>query len=135
MECVELGHIGNKRPLIQSGRLVPPYQFSRIMGVIGGSPATTRNLVAMVDNLPLRSIWESIVISHEQWSIVAAALSMGGNVRVGLEDNFYLDLGGTMAKSNAELVEKAARMARDAGVPPASVDEARAILELPPRNA
>jgi len=70
-------------------------------------------------------------ISHEQWAMVSAALSLGGNVRVGLEDNFYLDAAGTqMAKSNGDLVAKAVRMARDMGREPATVAEARALLSL-----
>ncbi|MFL5364239.1 MAG: 3-keto-5-aminohexanoate cleavage protein, partial [Myxococcales bacterium] len=75
--------------------------------------------------------WEVIGISHEQWTMLAAALSLGGNVRVGLEDNFYLDAAGKqMARSNGDLVAKAVRMARDAGREPANVDEARALLSL-----
>jgi 3-keto-5-aminohexanoate cleavage enzyme len=63
--------------------------------------------------------------------MIGAALALGGNVRVGLEDNFYLDARGTkMAASNGELVEKAVRMARDVGREPATVEETRAILSL-----
>ena len=68
-----------------------------------------------------------IGISRDQWSLVAAALSLGGNVRVGLEDNFYLP-DGAMARSNGELVERAARMTRDAGRRVATVGEARELL-------
>jgi uncharacterized protein (DUF849 family) len=72
-----------------------------------------------------------IGISHEQWRMVGAALSLGGNVRVGLEDNFYLDSKGeVMARSNGDLVAKAVRMARDMGREPATVDEARKLLSL-----
>jgi len=70
-----------------------------------------------------------IGVSLIQWRMLAAALSLGGNIRVGLEDNFYLGEG-QMAKSNGDLVEKAARMSRDVGREPATVDEARAILSL-----
>jgi len=70
-------------------------------------------------------------ISHEQWRMASAALALGGNVRVGLEDNFYLDAEGTqMARSNGELVDKAVRMARDVGREPATVAEARSLLSL-----
>jgi uncharacterized protein (DUF849 family) len=71
-----------------------------------------------------------IGISREQWGLVAAALALGGNVRVGLEDNFYLP-DGTMARSNGELVAKARTMAEDAGRRVATVAEARALLGLP----
>jgi 3-keto-5-aminohexanoate cleavage enzyme len=70
-----------------------------------------------------------IGIGSKQWPLVAAAITMGGNVRVGLEDNFYVDQG-RMAKSNGELVEKAVRLARDLGRDVASISEARKILCL-----
>jgi uncharacterized protein (DUF849 family) len=76
--------------------------------------------------------WEVIGIGRGQWRLVGAALALGGNVRVGLEDNFYLDPAGTeMAKGNGPLVEKAVRMARDVGREPMSPDEARKALSLP----
>jgi 3-keto-5-aminohexanoate cleavage enzyme len=129
MECFDAGHIGNTRPLIDMGVLRPPYQFSLIMGVLGGIPGTTRHLVDQVDSLPDGSHWQVIGISLNQWPLVAAAITMGGNVRVGLEDNFYVEEG-MMAKSNGDLVEKAVRLCRDLGRDVASVAEARALLEL-----
>jgi 3-keto-5-aminohexanoate cleavage enzyme len=131
MECFDAGHIGNTRPLIDMGVLDAPYQFSLIMGVLGGIPGTTRHLVDQVDSLPQGSHWQVIGIGLNQWPLVAAAIAMGGNVRVGLEDNFYLEQG-KMAKSNGDLVEKASRLARDLGREVASIAEARAQLELPP---
>jgi len=70
-----------------------------------------------------------IGVSRDQWTLVAASLSLGGNVRVGLEDNFYLP-DGTMARSNGDLVARAARMATDAGRRLATVEEARKMLAL-----
>ncbi len=131
MECFDAGHIGNTRPLIDMGVLEPPLQFSLIMGVLGGIPGTTRHLVDQVDGLPAGSHWQVIGIGLNQWPLVAAAITMGGNVRVGLEDNFYIE-GGRMAKSNGELVEKAVRLCRDLGGDVASSAEARAQLGLDP---
>jgi 3-keto-5-aminohexanoate cleavage enzyme len=111
------------------GALKPPYQFSLIMGVLGGIPGTTRHLVDQVDSLPPGSHWQVIGISLNQWPLLAAAITMGGNVRVGLEDNFYLEEG-KMAKSNGDVVEKAARLCRDLGHDVATVSEARAQLGL-----
>ena len=74
-------------------------------------------------------MWQVIGIGLNQWALVAAALAMGGNVRVGLEDNFYLEEG-KMAESNGELVAKAAHLATEVGRPVASVAEARKILCL-----
>src|ERR1700686_3158864 len=129
MECFDAGHIGNTRPLLDMGVLGAPYQFSLIMGVLGGIPGTTRHLVDQVDSLPQGSHWQVIGIGLNQWPLVATALAMGGNVRVGLEDNFYLEQG-KMAKSNGDLVEKASRVARDLGREVASIAEARAQLGL-----
>jgi 3-keto-5-aminohexanoate cleavage enzyme len=129
MECFDAGHIGNTRPFIDMGVLQPPLQFSLIMGVLGGIPGTTRHLVDQVDSLPNGSHWQVIGISLNQWPLVAAAITMGGNIRVGLEDNFYIEEG-RMAGSNGELVEKAARLCRDLGHEVASIAEARSQLGL-----
>src|SRR5438876_5673055 len=129
LECFDTGHIGNTAPLIDMGVLKPPYQFSLALAVLGGIPGTARHLVNQVDTLPAGSHWQVIGIGLNQWALVGAALAMGGNVRVGLEDNFYVDEG-KMAKSNADLVEKAARLARDVGREVASAEQARLILCL-----
>jgi uncharacterized protein (DUF849 family) len=129
LECFDLGHVGNSYPLIDMGLLKPPYQYSLIVGVLGGIPPTVPNLIKMVDMLPPQSDWEVIGISLDQWRLVAAAIGLGGNIRVGLEDNFYLSPG-VMAKSNGDLVEKAARMVRDQGREVATVEECRKRLGL-----
>ncbi len=129
MECFDMGHIGNSYPLIDMGLLKPPYQYSLIMGVVGGIPPTIPNLVGMVHLLPPSSEWEIIGISLDQWRLVAGAIALGGNVRVGLEDNFYLSKG-VMASSNGDLVEKAVRMIRDQGREPATIQECRKRLGL-----
>jgi len=131
LECFDTGHIANTAPLIDMGVLKPPYQFSLIMGVLGGIPGTTRHLTNQVDTLPPESHWQVIGIGLNQWALVAAAITMGGNARVGLEDNFYVEEG-KMAKSNGELVQKAARLVHDLGRDVATVDEARKILSLSP---
>jgi uncharacterized protein (DUF849 family) len=130
MECFDTGHIRNAEPLIDMGILQPPYQFSLIMGVLGGIPASTKNLVHQVDSLPPNSHWQVIGISQQQWALVAAAITMGGNVRVGLEDNLYISPG-ELAQSNGQLVEKAAQMIRLIGGEVASIAEAREMLQLP----
>jgi 3-keto-5-aminohexanoate cleavage enzyme len=129
MECFDSGHIGNSFPLIDMGLLAPPYQYSLIMGVLGGIPPTVENLVQQARLLPPQSDWEVIGISDDQWRMVAAAIALGGNVRVGLEDNFYVS-SGKMAKSNGELVDKAARMVRDQGRQVAAIEECRVRLGL-----
>ena len=129
LECFDTGHLGNIRPLLKEGVLDRPYHASLIMGVLGGIPATVENLAHQVRQLPSDANWQVIGIGREQWALVSAALAMGGNVRVGLEDNFYLP-NGDMAESNAELVEQAAEMTRSVGREPATPDEAREIMEV-----
>ena len=115
--------------LIDMGILHRPLHVDCVMGVTGGIPPTARNLAAMVDNLPTGSHWGVVGISRKQWLLVAAALTLGGSVRVGLEDNLYLP-DGTMARSNGELVAKARQLTEDLGRRPATVTEARQILGL-----
>ena len=132
MECFDTGHINNARPLIDMGILQPPFQFSLVMGVLGGIPASTKNLLHQVEQLPENSFWQVIGIGTKQWPLVAAALTLGGNVRVGLEDNLYLP-DGELAKSSAEGVETAVTLAHLTGVPIATVAEAREKLQIPRR--
>jgi uncharacterized protein (DUF849 family) len=127
LECFDTGHVGNIRPLQQEGVLGDAPHFSLVMGVLGGIPATVENLAHQVRQLPDDAPWQVIGISRDQWPLVSAALSMGGNVRVGLEDNFYTP-DGEMAESNADLVAAAVEMTRQVGREPATPDEAREIL-------
>jgi 3-keto-5-aminohexanoate cleavage enzyme len=129
-ECFDSGHVASLDPLLDMGVLQPPLQVSFVMGVVGGIRPTARNVAHMAEQVPdVPHQWGVIGISRAQWGLLAAALSLGGNVRVGLEDNFYLP-DGTMARSNGDLVARAARMAADAGRRLATVEEARRILAL-----
>ena len=128
-ECFDLGHVGSLEPLVHKGVLREPLHVSCVMGVLGGVPPTARNLAAMVDNIPAGSHWGLIGIGRVQWTLVAAALSLGGSVRVGLEDNFYLP-DGEMARSNGDLIAKAREMTINAGRRPATVAETRELLDL-----
>jgi uncharacterized protein (DUF849 family) len=131
LECFDLGHVHNAEPLLAMGALKGPLQYSFILGVLGGVAPTAENLLAMSRQIRPEDTWEVIGISRVQWKLVAAALVLGGNIRVGLEDNFYLDPAGKhMAKGNGPLVEKAVRLARDIGREPMSPDEARAALGI-----
>jgi 3-keto-5-aminohexanoate cleavage enzyme len=127
-ECFDLGHVESILPLMDMG-LLENFQVSLIMGVVGGMGATARNLTHVSSAVPSGVAWQIIGISQEQWLLISTALALGGNIRVGLEDNFYLSPG-KMAEGNGPLVEKAARMASDIGREPATVEEARAILKL-----
>jgi 3-keto-5-aminohexanoate cleavage enzyme len=146
-ECFDLGHVGSLAPLVDMGLLEAPLHADFVMGVVGGIPATARNLAAMAGNLeeiPLsepsvrsgdgglkrrHDHWSVIGIGREQWMLVAAALTLGGSIRVGLEDNFYLP-GGEMASSNGELIAAARRLTEELGRRPATVAEARGLLGI-----
>jgi 3-keto-5-aminohexanoate cleavage enzyme len=132
-ECFDTGHVGSLAPLLDMGLLRPPLHVSFVMGVLGGVPATARNLATMADNLPAEAHWGVIGVSRAQWMLVAAALTLGGSVRVGLEDNLYLP-DGAMARSNGDLVAKARQMTLDVGRRPATVTEARAMLGISARS-
>ena len=130
MECFDTGHTNSHKVLADLGLIEEPYHFSFIMGVLGGIPATARHLAFQAEQVPAGSRWKVIGISREQWPLAMAALSLGGDVRVGLEDNFYLP-SGEMARSNGDLVAKARQMTEDVGRRPATVAEAREILGVP----
>ncbi|TMM18084.1 MAG: 3-keto-5-aminohexanoate cleavage protein [Actinobacteria bacterium] len=132
-ECFDVGHVGSLAPLIDMGVLRTPLHVDCVMGVVGGIPPTARNLAAMVDNIPEPAHWGVIGISRDQWMLVSAALSLGGSIRVGLEDNLYLP-DGRMARSNGELIAKARQMTEDMGRRAASVQEARAMLAIGARE-
>jgi 3-keto-5-aminohexanoate cleavage enzyme len=136
-ECFDSGHVANLDPLLDMGLLEEPLQIECVMGVSGGIRATPRNLAHMADQIPggpeSRNNWGVIGISRDQWRLVAAAAALGGNVRVGLEDNFYLP-DGEMARSNGDLIARARRIVEDTGRRAATVDEARELLAAPRRE-
>jgi uncharacterized protein (DUF849 family) len=129
-ECFDVGHVAGLAVLVDMGVVAAPLHVDFVMGVVGGVPATARNLAAMADNLPEgRHHWSVIGIGRPQWTVVTAAIALGGSVRVGLEDNFYLP-DGTMARSNGELVAQARTLVEGAGRRAATVEEARALLGI-----
>jgi uncharacterized protein (DUF849 family) len=128
-ECFDLGHVGSLEPLVDMGILKAPLHVDCVMGVIGGIPPKPRNLAAMVENIPAGSHWGVIGISRDQWMLIATALTLGGSIRAGVEDNLYLP-DGTMARSNGDLIAKARQMTEDVGRRAATVAEARGLLGI-----
>ena len=127
-ECFDAGHVANLDPLIDMGLLSEPLQVSCVMGVTGGIRPTPKNLAHMSEQVPpVRHNWGVIGISRDQWALIAAAAALGGNVRAGLEDNFYLP-DGQMARSNGDLIAKARQVVENAGRRVATVAEARQLL-------
>ncbi len=129
-ECFEMGHLDTILNMARKGE-VPgaPMQFNFVLGVPGCTPATVDNLCWLVRNIPAGSTWTSTGIGRHAFSLAAPTIVMGGNVRVGFEDNLYLEKG-VLAKSNGELVDKVVRLAKLLGRPIATSDEAREILGL-----
>jgi 3-keto-5-aminohexanoate cleavage enzyme len=129
-ECFDSGHVANLDPLIDMGLLSEPLQVSCVMGVTGGIRPTPKNLAHMSEQVPpVRHNWGVIGISRDQWALIAAAAALGGNVRAGVEDNFYLP-DGQMARSNGDLIAKAREIVENAGRRVATVAEAREMLAV-----
>jgi uncharacterized protein (DUF849 family) len=128
-ECFDTGHVESLMPLLDMGLLKGPIDINIVLGVLGGAPATPDHLNFIATHLPPGSVWKTTPISHATWPLTSMALGMGGNVRVGLEDNFYLP-SGEMVTSNGQLVEQAARMAIAAGRKIATVEETKQMLGL-----
>jgi 3-keto-5-aminohexanoate cleavage enzyme len=130
-EIYDLSMIQNVEVWVRKpGLAPPPYHNSFVMGVVGGIPATPKNLLALVEALPAGDTWQVIGVGRHQFMLGTMGILMGGNLRVGFEDNIYLSKG-VLARSNAELVEKAVRIIRELGMEVATVDEARSILPMP----
>ena len=129
-ECFEMGHLDTILTMARKGE-VPgdPMQFNFVLGVPGCTPATVSNLAWMVNQIPAGSTWTVTGVGRSAFPMAAAAIAMGGNVRVGFEDNIYLSKG-VKASSNGELVAKVVRIAKELGREIATSDEARAILGL-----
>jgi 3-keto-5-aminohexanoate cleavage enzyme len=137
-ECFDAGHVANLDPLLDMGLLSEPLQISLVMGVNGGIRPNARNVAFMSEQVPGGAEgpnqWQVIGISRDQWKLLGASLVLGGNVRAGLEDNFYLP-NGEMARSNGDLIAKVRQMAEDVGRRAATVSEAREMLGLKPKVA
>ena len=131
-ECFEMGHLDTILAMAKKGQ-VPgaPMQFNFVLGVPGCTPATVQNLCWLVNGIPAGSTWTATGIGRHAFTLAAAAIAMGGNVRVGFEDNLYLEKG-VLAKANGELVAKVARIAKEMGREIATPAEAREILGLKP---
>ena len=106
-------------------------QFNFVLGVPGCTPATVENLVWLVNHIPAGSTWTATGIGRSAFTLAAPTIVMGGNVRVGFEDNLNISRR-VLARSNGELVEKVVRLSRELGREIASPAEARAILSLRP---
>lgn len=129
IEAFDAGHLDTAKHLASKGVLPQPLHVDFVLGVPGGMAATETNLRFLVDSLPEGWTWCVAGIGRNEFPMARLAVEWGGHVRVGLEDNIYLDRG-VLAEGNAPLVARVVQMAEGAGRPLATVAEARAILRL-----
>jgi uncharacterized protein (DUF849 family) len=114
---------------VKKGVLKPPLHFQFCLGAAGGMPATVENLVFLKGLIPAGSTWSTFGVGSGAQPILFAGLALGGNIRIGMEDNiFYLK--GQLAESNVQFVERAKRVIKEFGREAATPDEAREILGL-----
>ena len=129
LEVFDSGDIHLARDLLADGTLKGPGLFTIVMGVKYGFASLPETVFYAKSILPAGALWSAFGIGRFEYPMLAQTWLLGGNVRVGLEDNIYLSKG-VLAKSNAELVAKARRIVEDLGGAIASVAEARAMLGL-----
>lgn len=128
LEVFDTGHVMLGRRLIEEGVIAAPALFQICLGIPWGAPATPEAMMYMRDLLPPGSMWAAFGISRAQFPMVAQAVVLGGHVRVGLEDNLYIEHG-VLAPSNAALVEKAVKIVTLLGENVASPEAARRMLK------
>jgi uncharacterized protein (DUF849 family) len=130
-EVYDIGMISNIAYFVSKGNLKRPVYIQFVLGVMGGLPATVENLLFLYNSakkiLGDKFVWSCAAAGKNQFDITTTAMILGGNVRVGLEDNLYISRG-VLAKSNSEPVEKVKEIARKLDRQVASSDEARTIL-------
>jgi 3-keto-5-aminohexanoate cleavage enzyme len=127
LEVFDKGMIDIALKADKKGLLVHPMHFDFVLGV--QMTATVRDLTFMAGSIPAGSTWTATGIGRDAWTVAATTICLGGNVRVGFEDNLYLEKG-VLAKSNGEMVEKAVKLAKLLGRPIATPAEARKILGI-----
>ena len=138
LEIYDVGMINNIKHLIDLGVMRTPIYMQFVLGILGGIPASTQNLVFLYETA-VRTIgeknfvWSACAAGKAQLPLMAVAMAMGGNTRVGLEDNLYVGPG-QLAKSSADQVTRVVNIANQLSVEIASADEARAMLHLKGRN-
>lgn len=129
IEVFEAGMIDNAMKLLKEGLVEEPLHFDFVLGVPGGMSGDPKNLVFLVNSIPKNSTWMVAGIGRYEFPLGVIAVTFGGNVRVGFEDNIYLKKG-VLAKSNAELVERIAKFSIEFGREIATPAEARKILNI-----
>ena len=127
LEIFDTGHLWFSKQMIKEGLLIDPL-FQLCLGIPWGAPADTTTMKAMVDNLPAGATWAGFGIGRMQMPMAAQAMLLGGNVRVGLEDNLWLDKG--VPASNGTLVERVINLIECMGARPMTPAEGRVKMNL-----
>lgn len=133
-ECFDRGMVDYSHYLVERGVLKPPFYCNLLLGSLGTLSATPANLAAMAAGLPEGTTWAAAGIGRYQLPMNALAITMGGHVRVGLEDNIWYDHDRTRLATNASLIERLAGIAKACGRELATPDEARELIGLPARR-
>jgi uncharacterized protein (DUF849 family) len=133
IEIFDLGMINTVKVFISRGILTEPFYYNILAGSIFSAPATLFDLAYLVGSLPPGGHWGAAGIGRFQLKMNLAAILMGGNVRVGLEDNIYYDTGKNVLATNVMLIERLVRLCQEVGREIATPSEARALLGLPDR--
>lgn len=128
-EIFDLGQLERAKEIHRKGAYPEPFYVQFVLGTLSGCAALPRHLLHMVESLPRDACWSIAAVGQAQLPLNMLGLILGGHVRTGLEDNIYLRKG-QLAKSNAELVERIALMAKELGRDPASPNEAKEILDI-----
>ena len=129
LECFDAGNINNALQLKKEGLLPDHLHFDLVLGVPGALPASIKSLLFMVELLPPGATWTAAGIGRWQLPVAIHTILMGGHVRVGFEDNIYYSKG-VPADSNAQLVDRIVRIAKEVGREIASPSEVRKILNI-----
>jgi 3-keto-5-aminohexanoate cleavage enzyme len=131
LEIFDLGMAEYAHFLIKRGMLVPPFYANILLGSLGTLGATTENLCAVIRALPEGTTWSATGIGRYQFFINSLAVTMGGHVRVGLEDALYYDWDTKRLATNAGMIDRVVRLSRAAGREIATADQARRIIGMP----
>jgi len=134
LEVFDFGMLDYGKYLIGRGILREPFYFNLLLGSLGTASATAINLASLVASLPSGATWAGAGIGRFQFPVNSLAVTMGGHVRIGLEDNLHLDVGKTRPATNEGLVQRIAALARAAERPPVKPNEARQMIGLPDRG-
>lgn len=132
MECFEKGHIDTTLRFIKKDIIKNHLHYSFVLGVRGGMTGEERDFIFLKESIPSNATFSVAGVGRYEFSLAELSIKHGGHVRVGLEDNLYIEKG-VLAKSNAELVEKIVRIAKKYNREIASPEEARKILEMEKR--